>query len=96
MLQPLTIMTETPERAKPLVKVAIQNELKTLLHGIKRTHEQLAGFEKRFGMPSENFERRFNTGEIEETLDTIDWLMEIEALRLLEKDYNVLREAQLD
>ena len=96
MIQQVTITTESPEHVKPLVQIAIQNELKTLLHGIKRTHEQLTNFENRFGMPSENFEHRFNAGEIEETLDTIDWLMEIEALRMLEKDYNALREAHLD
>ena len=96
MIQQITITTAAPEHVKPLVETAIQNELKTLLHGIKRTREQLAHFEQRLGMQSEDFERRFNAGEIEETLDTIDWLMEIEALRLLDKDYNVLREAHLD
>ena len=96
MLQPLTIMTDTPERAKPLVKVAIQNELKTLLHGIKRTREQLAGFEKRFGMTSEEFARRFDGVDLKETLDFLDWWMEIQALQMLEEDYRVLTEARLD
>jgi hypothetical protein len=96
MIQQITITTETPETLMPIVQVAIQNELKTLRHGIGRTREQLASFEQRFGMSSEDFARRFNAGEIEETLDTIEWLMEIEALRLLENDYNALREARFD
>ncbi len=96
MIQQITITTETPERAKPLVRAAIRDQIKTIEHGIKRTREQLAGFEQRFGMTSEEFARRFDGVDLKETLDFLDWWMEIKALQMLEDDYRVLTEARLD
>ena len=96
MIQQVIIRSEATISIKPLVEGAIQNELKTLAYGLKRTREQLATFEERFGMASEEFESRYNGGDLDETLDTIDWLMEIQALRLLQEEYNALREAHLD
>jgi hypothetical protein len=96
MIGQITITTEAPERAKPLVRAAIQDHIKTIQHGIKRTREQLALFEQRFGMTSEEFARRFDGKDLKETLDFLDWWMEIKALQVLEEDYRVLTEARLD
>ena len=96
MLGRVIIRTESPTVLKPLLKAAIQNETKRLAHGIKLTQTRLAMFEKQFGMPSEEFERRFEANEIGETLDFIDWLMEIQALRLLDEQHQALQNARLD
>jgi hypothetical protein len=96
MLQQIIIKSETGESLKPLVEIAIQNQLKSLQHGIKRTKERLAAFEGQFGMKSAEYVRRLKVGEITENLDTIDWFMEIEALRLLEEQYHSLYEASID
>ena len=45
-------------------------------------------------MSSEEFERRLEAGEIKETLDFIDWLMEIQALRSLDQRYRALKNAR--
>jgi hypothetical protein len=45
---------------------------------------------------NEVFEDRFEAREIAETLDFIEWRMEIQALRLLEEQYETLNEARLD
>jgi hypothetical protein len=69
--------------------------LKSLKHGIARTREQLAAFEIRFGMNTTEMEKSLKSDEMEETLDTIDWYMELEALHLLEEQYKILSEASL-
>lgn len=51
--------------------------------------------EGRFGMKSAEFERRFGAGEFDETLDYIDWLMEIQALRLRDEQYQAVKNARL-
>jgi hypothetical protein len=84
MLDQVTIKTESPAILRPLLRAALQNETKVLTHGIKRTRERLNAFEKRYELTSEEFESRFEAGEIKETLDIIDWLMEIQALRSLD------------
>ena len=83
MLGQVTVTTESPSMLKPLLRAAIQNEARVLTHGIKRTRERLLAFEKQFGMTSEEFERRYVAAEIDETLESIEWLGEIKMLRVL-------------
>ncbi|MBI4789385.1 MAG: hypothetical protein HY782_20340, partial [Chloroflexi bacterium] len=59
------------------------------------TREQLAGFEQRFGMTSEEFARRFDGQDLKETFDFLDWWMEIKALQTLEEDYLILSEVKV-
>ena len=87
MLNQVTIRSETRKPIKPLIEVALQSQLKSLKHAIERTKQKLAAFESRFGMTTDDMEKRLKSGEKEETLDTIDWCMELEALRLLEEQY---------
>lgn len=90
MIHEITITTESPERVKPLLKNAIQNELTVLELGIARTQERLAAFEKQYGMSTAEFERRFDGQDLKETVDFIDWSGEIKMLRLLEDKHNAL------
>ena len=96
MTQQVIVTTKSNTTLKPLVEAAIQNEKKLLLHGIQRTRQRLAAFEVQSGMTSSQFERRYNTAEIAETLDYADWLMEIKALELLEEQYQALKDARFD
>jgi hypothetical protein len=96
MLQEVVITTNANESLKPLLEVAIQNQLKALQHGIQRTKERVAEFEKRAGISSSEFEKKLQTEEIGETIETIDWNMELAALRLLEGQYQSLSEARID
>ena len=96
MLQEIVIKTTADESIKPLVEVAIRNQLKTLQHGITRTKERIAEFEKRASMSSVEFEKKLQSGKLEETVETIDWNMELTALRLLENQFQSLREAKID
>ncbi|MFZ5820815.1 MAG: hypothetical protein ACOYYJ_13020 [Chloroflexota bacterium] len=96
MLQEIVIKTTAEESLKPLVEVAIRNQLKSLQHSIQRTKERIADFEKRAGLASTEFEKKLQAGEIEESMETIDWNMELTALRLLEGQYRSLREAEVD
>ena len=96
MLQEIVIKTNASESLKPLVEAAIRNQIKVLQHGVQRTKEKIAEFEKRAGMSSVEFEQKLQTDEIAETIETIDWNMELAALRLLESQYQSLSEAEID
>jgi hypothetical protein len=96
MLQEIVIKTNASEALKPLVEAAIRNQIKALKHGVERTKERIAEFEKRAGMSSVEFEQKFQANQIEETIETIDWNMELAALRLLESQYQSLSEAEID
>jgi len=96
MLNQVTIQSRADVAIKPLVELAFHAQLKSLKHGIERTKERLAAFESRFGISTAEMERCLKADRMEETLDTIDWCMELDALRLLEEQYNALREARID
>ena len=96
MEQQIVIKTGAGVSIRPLLEAAVQNEQKLLSHCIRRTKERLAAFEQRFDMSSAEFERKYTQGDIEETLDFIDWMMEIKALRLLEQQHQALGEARFD
>jgi len=79
-----------------MLKTALGREAKLLEYSIQRTREALAPFEKRFNMTTDEFERKFNAREIEETLDFLDWWMEVEALRHLESKRNLIQDARVE
>ena len=96
MLQQITIHTNNVQRLKPIVKNALEREFKLLNHAIERTRQALIPFEARYNMTTDEFERKFKSHEIEETLDFLDWWMEVEALRHLESQRQSLSDAKLD
>ena len=96
MFQQITIQTSDLERFKPLLETALDREAKLLEYSIQRTHEALAPFEQRYNMTTDEFERKFNAREIEETLDFLDWWMEVEALRHLEARRNLIKDARVE
>jgi hypothetical protein len=96
MMQQVTVHTSDAKRLKPSLKSALEREAKLLDHSIARTRQSLASYEICYGLTSDEFERKFKAREIEETLDYLDWWMEVEALRHLEAQRTSIKEAQLD
>jgi hypothetical protein len=96
MLQEMTIKTEDRATLEPLLRSAIDNEKKMISIGLERTRQRLAEFEHKYEMESSDFERRLNSLEIDETVEFSEWRMEIGMLRLLERQYKALQNAELD
>ena len=84
MHQQVVVTTDAPAALKPLLASAIQSELHMLELGLARIAERLRAFEKQYSLTSEEFERRFATGEIGESLGYTEWAGEIETYRRLE------------
>jgi len=96
MTQQVTITTDAQVPLKPLIESAIRAELRMLELGLERTRQRLRAFEERYGMTSEEFERRFNAGDLAESLDFIEWAGEIKTYELLEAQWQTLKKAQLN
>jgi hypothetical protein len=95
MLQQITIQTPNAKRLKPLIRSVIENAVYDVEHGVQKTRVKLEAFEKQFGMSTAEFERRFKPGDLEETLDFIEWEGEIKTLRLLEEKLDAFKEAKI-
>ena len=95
MAQQVTLTTDTQIALKPLIESALRSELRMLELSLQRTTRRLQAFEVQYGLTSDEFEHRFNAGEIEESLDFIEWAGEIKTLRLLEAQHHALQRIQL-
>ena len=95
MLQQVTIQTSDARRLKPLIQSAIQGQLDEIEHGLKLTRARLQAFEKQYNLTTTEFLRRFHPGDLEETLDFIDWQGETKMLALLEEKKAALQEARV-
>jgi len=96
MSQQVTVTTDAPVALKPLIESAIRTELRMLELGLERTSQRLRAFEAQYGLTSEEFERRFETGEVEESLDFIEWAGEMKTYRLLQAQRQALQGVQLN
>ena len=63
----LTLISPRKRQLKPLVEAALDNELRLLGAGIRRTEQKLQEFETRYGLPSAEFIQRYEQDELEET-----------------------------
>lgn len=96
MLQQVTITTNRTVELKPLVESAIRSELRLLNLGLERTQRRIQAFEQQYGLDADEFERRLNAGDIQESLDFIEWEGEIKTYKLLKSQLLALQEAQLN
>jgi hypothetical protein len=95
MSQNVIVTTDASVALKPLLESAIRSELRLLDLGLARTSQRLHAFEDQYGLTSEEFERRFATGELDESLDYIEWAGEIKTYRLLKAQQEALQKVQL-
>jgi len=90
----LTLISPRQRQLKPLVEAALQNELRLLEAGIRRTEQRLQEFEAQYELPSAEFVRRYTQDELEETLEFAEWIGECRLLERLREKADVLQEIQ--
>ncbi len=95
MVQQVMVSTDATVALKPLIESAIRSELRVLRLGIDRTQQRLRAFEQQFGLNSAEFLSGFESGQIAESLDFIEWAGEIRTLELLQAQQRALQDAQL-
>lgn len=95
MADRLIITTPDKQSLRPLLESALEAQKKLIQSSLVRTHQRLAEFERRFGMTTEQFEKRLNARELTESFELTDWRMEFGMLRALESKYETLMSAQI-
>ncbi len=76
---------------RPLVEGALENEQCLLQAGIGRTEQRVRDFEKKYGLSSEEFLRRYANDEFDETLDLIEWIGECRLLERMREKLDILQ-----
>ena len=95
MAQEVTVTSDTEVDLKPLLQSAIRTEVRMLEMELNRTRRLLQAFEEDHGMSCEDFERRFENGELEKTAKLIEWSMELKSHRRLELNRQALLNARV-
>ena len=90
----LTLISPRKWRLRPVVEPAIQNELRLLEAGIRRTQERLRSFETEHNLTTDGFLHRYENDELQETLDFAEWVGEYRLLGRLQDKAATLQEIQ--
>ena len=85
----LTSSLQRPLR--PLVEAALNNELRLIEAGIRRTEQRLKDFEMRYGLSTQEFIQRYENDEFVEMLDFDEWIGEYRLLERLQEKAETLR-----
>lgn len=88
----LTLTSPHRRPLRPLVEAAIQNELRLLQAGIRRTEERLHAFEAEYDLSTQEFLRRYENDELSETLTFAEWVGEYRLLIRLREKAETLQE----
>ena len=88
----LTLTSPREHPLQPLIEAAIENEIRLLEAGIRRTEQRLQDFEAQYEMATEEFLRRYENDELQETLDLAEWVGEHRLLQRLREKADTLRE----
>jgi len=94
-MQQVTVIAETSVALKPLIESAVRSELRMLEMGLERTRQRLRDFETQYGLGSDEFVRRYEDGELSESLDFIEWTGEIQTYELLLERQEALQGAHV-
>ena len=87
----LTLVSTRQRPLRPLVEAALANELRLLEAGIQRTEGRLREFEAKHQLSTDEFMRRFEDDEFEETLEFAEWIGEYRLLERLRDKADTLR-----
>ena len=88
----VTLTSPRQRPLRPLVEAAIQNEVRLLQSGIRRTEQRLRDFEGQHGFSTQEFLRRYQNDELPETLEFVEWVGESRLLERLREKADTLQE----
>ena len=87
----LTLVSPSQRPLQPLVEGALQNELRLLEAGIRRSEQRLQEFEARYDLSTADFVQRYENDTLEETLEFAEWIGELRLSERLREKAAALR-----
>ncbi|MEZ4717746.1 MAG: hypothetical protein R2851_16910 [Caldilineaceae bacterium] len=87
----VTLISPSDRPLQPLIEAALMNEVRLLEAGKRQTEQRLRDFEAQFDMVTADFVRRYAADEIEETLETIEWLGEYRLAQTIQEKLDTLK-----
>lgn len=91
----LILKAKDNNRILPLVNEALKDKTLLLLLSINRLQNELKEYEKKFIMHSEEFYNKYQTGQMGDSPEIIDWAGKFEILFDLKDEYQTLKEIEI-
>lgn len=89
----LKLISQHPN-LRALIESAIAESLSSVEAGIHQTEARLRAFESQYELSTEEFLKRYENDEIQETLEFDEWIGESRMLKRLQEKASRLREVQ--
>jgi hypothetical protein len=91
----LTITTEYPQReVVETLEEAVRNQLALARTRIEQFERECRAFEAQYGITSEEFQRRFEAGDLGDDAQWFDWFAAKRGLDLWTRKFRVLSEVE--
>lgn len=87
----LTLISPSDLALRPLVEAALHNEVRLLEAGMRQTQHRLHTFEVRYGMATAESVQKYANNDLQETLDTIEWLGEYRMAQRIQAKIDALK-----
>jgi hypothetical protein len=87
----LTLVSNRNDSLEPLIASAVANELRLLEASLRRTTARLRAFEDQYRLTTDVFVARYVANEIQEDMDTIEWLGEHRMAQSIQAQIEALR-----
>lgn len=79
------------EEADPIIRRSLAREIGLLEMKKKRTDDEIRDFERRYGMDSDEFLRRFERGELGDSQDCFEWWGLLRGRTVIEEELDKAR-----
>lgn len=79
------------EEADPIIRRSLAREIGLLEMKKRRTDDEIRDFERRYGMDSEEFLRRFERGELGDSQDCFEWWGLLRGRTVIEEELDKAR-----
>jgi hypothetical protein len=87
----LTLLSDTQHQIRPLIEAAIENELRLLEAGLRKTKANLKAFESRYSLTTPEFLEKYEKDEFKESVDFQNWIGESRLFDRLSEKIKALR-----
>lgn len=91
----LTILSDTQHQIRPLIEAAIENELRLLAAGLRKTKANLHVFESRYRLNTPEFLVKYEKDELKESVDFENWIGEARLFDRLSEKIQALQGARI-
>ncbi len=80
---------------RPLIQNALERETGLVEVALKQAQHRVQKYEEPYGLSSEQFMERYRSNQIDETLETIEWVGEYRMLMRLREKLQAMQEIEI-